>query len=206
MENFDLMARDFDTDKRIIRAKVIANEIRGHILAGGKSAIEFGCGTGLVGLQLADCFKTLLLIDSSVEMVCQVERKLEGLNNPAVSTLCCDLLEDVPENLRVDFIFSSLVLHHIPDTKAILRRFHAMLNDGGHLLIVDIGEDDGSFHAKYPDFDGHDGFSHFALTELALKAGFSLVNIETFYHDSKVFNGMESPYSLFILDAAKGGA
>jgi len=206
VENFDLMAKDFDTDKRTARAKAIADEIRRHILAGRKSAIEFGCGTGLVGLQLVDSFKTLLLIDSSVEMVRQVERKLEGLNHPAVSTLCYDLLKNAPKNLRADYIFSSLVLHHITDTEAILHRFYAMLNNGGHLLIVDIDEDDGSFHAKYPDFDGYNGFNHSFLKELALKAGFSNVNIEAFYYDSKVYNGKESPYSLFILDAVKGDA
>ena len=204
MENFDLMAKDFDTDKRTSRAKVIADEIRKHVSAGEKSAIEFGCGTGLVGLQLADCFKTLLLIDTSVEMVRQVEQKIQKLSNPAISTLCCDLLKDTSKNLRSDYIFSSLVLHHIIDTEVILRRFHAMLNDGGHLLIVDIDEDiDGCFHAKYSDFDGCDGFSHSLLKALALKAGFSNVNIETFHHDSKVFNGEENPYSLFILDAKK---
>ena len=203
MENFDLMAKDFDTNKRTDRAKVIADEIRRHILADEKSAMEFGCGTGLVGLQLADCFKTLLLLDSSVEMVHQVELKLERLNNPAISTLCCDLLNGAPQNLRADYIFSSLVLHHIVDTEAILRCFHSILNDEGHLLIVDIDKDDGSFHAKYPDFEGHDGFNHSALRSSTLSTGFSNVKIETFYHDSKTFNGKESPYSLFILDAIK---
>ena len=71
MENFDLMAKDYDTDKRADRATVIADEIRRHVGAGKGSAIEFGCGTGLVGLQLADDFAELTLLDSSVEMVRQ---------------------------------------------------------------------------------------------------------------------------------------
>ena len=203
MENFDLMAKDYDTDKRADRAMVIADEIRRHIGAGKGTAIEFGCGTGLVGLQLANDFAELTLLDSSVEMVRQATTKLEALSHPAVSALCYDLLEDVPERMAADYIFSSLVLHHIKDTTDIFRRFHRILNDGGRLLIVDLDEEDGGFHAKYPDFEGHNGFNHRALADIAEAAGFREVTIKTFYRDRKVFMGKESPYSLFILDAVK---
>lgn len=206
MENFDAMAKDFDTDRRIHRAKTISDKIRSYIVGGcKKSAMEYGCGTGLIGLQLTDDFSTLLLLDSSVEMINQVEQKLEKLGNPMVSAICCDLMEvtNMDELLKVDYIFSSLVLHHIQDTETALRHFYDLLNDGGHLLIVDINAEDGSFHAKYPDFDGHNGFEHEKLIGLTQKVGFKSASIETFYHDSKVHRGKESLYSLFILDAVK---
>jgi len=199
MENFNAMAAGYDTDTRIRRAKIIADKIREHIEpATKKFAIEYGCGTGLVGLYLLDCFDTLLFVDSSPEMLEQIKQK-----NPAALTLCADLMENTPPNMKVDYIFSSLVLHHIKDTEYALHCFYDMLNDGGKLLIVDIDEEDGSFHAKYPDFDGHNGFSHSYLSEWALKVGFKTATIETFYHDVKIFKGNESPYSLFILDAVK---
>ena len=199
MENFDAMAVGYDTDNRIRRAKIIADKINKHIEAGPKkSALEYGCGTGLVGLYLMDDFESLLFVDSSPEMLNQVRQK-----SPAALTLSADLMENVPKNLKVDCIFSSLVLHHIKNTEYALRRFYDMLNDGGHLLIVDVDEEDGSFHAKYPEFDGHNGFAHSYLNGLALKVGFKTTNIETFYRDIKVFNGNENPYSLFILNAVK---
>jgi len=199
MENFNAMAVDYDTDNRIRRAKIIANKIREHIEAEPKkSALEYGCGTGLVGLNLMNDFETLLFVDSSPEMLNQVRQK-----RPAALTLCADLMENAPTNLKVDCIFSSLVLHHIKNTEYALRHFYDMLNDGGHLLIVDVDEEDGSFHAKYPDFDGHNGFAHSYLNKLALKVGFKKATIKTFYHEVKVFNGNESPYSLFILNAVK---
>ena len=204
MENFDAMAKGFDTDKRISRAKIVADEIRSHISSGHKkTAIEYGCGTGLVGLQLVDDFESLLLIDSSIEMINQVEQKLDEINNAAVTALCCDLMEGVPRKLQADYIFSSLVLHHIKDTEDALRCFYNLLSDGGHLLIVDVDEEDGSFHAKYPGFDGHNGFGHSALINLALKVGFVAADVKTFFHDTKVYDGRENPYSLFILDAKK---
>ena len=173
MENFDLMAKDYDTEKRADRATVIADEIRRRVDAKKGSAIEFGCGTGLVGLQLANDFAELTLLDSSVEMVRQATTKLEALSHPAVSALCYDLLEDVPERMAADYIFSSLVLHHIKDTTDIFRRFHRILNDGGRLLIVDLDEEDGGFHAKYPDFEGHNGFNTGCWQTLRRLPGFA---------------------------------
>lgn len=204
MENFDEMSKGFDTDRRIRRAEIIADKIRRHIIADkSKYAIEYGCGTGLIGFKLADDFKSLLFVDSSRGMISQVEQKIKDLGNTNASALCCDLMEHTTKELRADYIFSSLVLHHIIDTEHALSRFYETLSDDGHLLIVDVDEEDGSFHAKYPDFDGHNGFNHDILINLALKAGFKAATAKTFFHDSKIFNGKENPYSLFILDAAK---
>jgi len=204
MDNFDAMAKEFDTGRRIKRAKIIAEKIRTHIKDGhNKDAIEYGSGTGLVGFQLANDFRSLLLIDSSTEMICQIEQKLSQLGNPSVSALRCDFMEAVPQGLQADYVFSSLVLHHIQDTEDIMTRFYSILRDGGHLIIVDIDQEDGSFHAKYPDFDGHNGFEQAFLVDLAEKIGFVKTEIQTFYRDSKIAQGKEAPYSLFIFDAMR---
>ena len=43
MENFDAMAKGFDTDRRINRAKITSDKIRTHTAEGHKkSAIEYG--------------------------------------------------------------------------------------------------------------------------------------------------------------------
>ena len=204
MENFDLRAKDYDTDKRLKRAKAVADEIREHIVDGHrKSAIEYGCGTGLVGIQLVHEFKTLLFVDSSMGMIERVNQKLNELKNPAASALCCDFMNHIPQGLQADYIFSSLVLHHIKDTEKILKRLHNALCSGGHLLIVDVDKEDGSFHAKYPDFDGHNGFDQDFLAKLAVNTGFAEVKSQTFYHGSKTVDERDAAYSLFILDAKK---
>jgi len=204
VEDFNSMAENFDTKRRMDRAKIIADKIQTHVVDGHKkSAIEYGCGTGLVGLQLGNIFHKLLLVDSSVEMIKQVEQKLATAKIHTVSALCLDFMDDIPKGVQADYIFSSLVIHHIMDTEEVFRRLHSILKDDGHFLMVDLDKEDGSFHAKYPDFDGHNGFEHSALTAIATKAGFSNIEIETFYHDTKTFIRKESPYSLFILDATK---
>ena len=204
MENFDLMAKDFDTAERIKRAKAIAGEIRLHVHDGDKkSAIEYGCGTGLVGFQLIDDFREILFVDSSSGMIEQVRQKLSDLEKRTDCAICCDFMTDVPKNIKADYVFSSLVLHHIRDIEIILTRFYDLLHKSGHLLIVDLDADDGSFHAKYPDFDGHNGFEQLNLIEIAKKVGFDKVEAKSFYFDKKKIKGREVPYSLFILDAEK---
>jgi len=204
MENFDTMAKDFDTDRRAKRAEVISDEIRSHIIDGHtKTALEYGCGTGLVGCRLINDFNSILFVDSSPEMIDQVKQKLLHLKRPAETAICGDFITEPPQNLSVDYVFSSLALHHIKDTKTILSRLYSVLRSGGHLLIVDINTDDGSFHAQYPDFDGHNGFDQSFLIDLAVKTRFREADAKTFYNGSKTFNGKDSAYSLFILDAMK---
>ena len=202
MEDFDTMAKDFDTDRRQNRAQTLADRLRPYV-GPNKTGLEFGCGTGLVGLAMADCFASLLLVDSSAGMIAQVEQKLARLQNPNISALCCDLLTDPPEGLAVDVIFMSLVLHHIADTAAAFARFHSLLKPGGCLLVVDLDTDiDGGFHRKYPDFTGHNGFARDELICLAKQAGFAATT-QDMYTDYKMTDGTERAYTLFLLVAKK---
>ena len=204
MEYFDLMAKEYDTDARMQRAKAIADEIRSHIAGGpAKTALEFGCGTGLVGLRLLDDFQSIRFVDSSPEMIEQVRRKLLALKKPTDAAICRDVMTGPPRDVSVDCVFSALVLHHIQDTKTILSRLYHMLRQDGRLLIVDINTDGGNFHINHPGFDGHNGFDQSALIALALEAGFRTVKANTFYHGSKMAKEEEKPYSFFILDAMR---
>jgi len=204
VENFDSMAKDFDTNQRAERAKIIADKIRVHILNSEiKTAIEYGCGTGLVGIELAPSFQSLLLIDSSQEMINQVSKKISDLHLDNTSTICHDLMISKDLTQKVDCIFMSLVLHHIIDTETIITRMKDLINEGGHLIIVDLNEDDGSFHAKYPDFNGHNGFNQTELINLIKRVGFSQTENETFYYGNKEYQNKRSQYSLFIIDAKK---
>ena len=63
---FEMMADKYDTPERIEIAKIIADAIIGFLInTEDKNAIDFGCGTGLVGMNLMKYFKSLLFLDSS---------------------------------------------------------------------------------------------------------------------------------------------
>lgn len=60
------MANRYDNDERIHTAKLASNTIREYLVdAENKSAIDFGCGTGLVGMNLVNEFHSLLFLDTS---------------------------------------------------------------------------------------------------------------------------------------------
>jgi len=202
--SFDDYAKTWDTDKRINRAKKIANEIRNSIDSDiDCSAMEFGCGTGLVSFNLYDKLKKITLIDSSNGMLDILKSKINEckVNNMVIS--CPDILEENSLDMKFDVIYNSMVLHHINDTEAIIKKFYELLNKDGYLCIVDLDEEDGSFHKKYTDFDGHNGFNQEKLKSILLKIGFDDIESNTFYYDEKIIDGQKINYSLFLMKARK---
>ena len=118
-------------------------------------------------------------------------------------TSCVDLLSENLLHMKFDVIYNSMVLHHIHDTEAIIKKFYKLLNKDGQLYIVDLDEEDGSFHKKYQEFDGHNGFNQEKLKRILLSAGFSGVESNTFYYDEKIIEGKKINYSLFLMKARK---
>lgn len=157
MENnvFEQMAKRYDTDERIDLAKVIVKEVRPELLnSKSKSLIDYGSGTGLISLDLSDLVDSILLVDSSEQMLEVAKAKIshKGITNTKV--LYSDFTQETPE-LKADIILMSLVLLHIPDTKKILQELFNILNNGGKLIIIDFDKNDKINHPKV-----HNGFSH----------------------------------------------
>jgi len=201
MSDFDSLAKDYDTDRRIKRAIFFSDELRLHITEGhNKAALEYGCGTGLVGFNLIPDFQLIIFVDSSAQMIKQVNQKLLSLGNTSSFAICRDFVADIPKDLKVDYIFTSLVLHHIEDTKTILLRFYNILSDKGHLLIIDkngINMGDGILRPSTLDPDEYDGFDQSAMADLAREIGFVTVETKSLNYDSTDGKGF------FILDAIK---
>ncbi len=201
--SFDQYALQWDSERRIQRAKCIAEEMTKKFKQKTyKKALEFGCGTALVGFNLKDRFENLLLIDSSAGMVEIANHKIINSEASHVHAIQMDLLDEkIEENFQM--IFSSMVFHHINDTDKILSKLYAILEPEGEICIVDIDEEDGHFHDDYPGFDGHNGFNHESLKAKFESAGFKNIKMENFYHDFKQSKDKAIPYSLFILWATK---
>lgn len=202
--SFDEYAKNWDTDIRIKRAKVVSSEIIKSIdIKDNSSAMEFGCGTGLISFNIYDRFKSITLIDSSHGMIDIVKDKIAKYEITNMTPYKIDILNEKVQSKSFDVIFSSMVLHHIDDTFKIIRKFYELLNTAGTLCIVDLDKEDGSFHKNEPDFKGHNGFDQEELKNILIKAGFKDVEINTFYEDKKVLDDKEIDYSLFLLKARK---
>ena len=202
--SFDNYAKTWDTDERINRAKIVANEISNSIAINKNySAMEFGCGTGLVSFNIYDKFKSITLVDSSRGMIDILESKIDKykINNMAPYHL--DILSGNAIDMKFDVIYNSMVLHHIQDTEGIIKTFYELLNKDGYLCIVDLDEEDGSFHKKYPDYDGHNGFNQEDLKSILIDAGFKDIESNTFFYGEKNIEDQKVNYSLFLMKARK---
>lgn len=200
---FDDYAKKWDTDRRINRAKIIAEEIANSIdINKGCSAMEFGCGTGLISFNLVEKFENITLIDSSRSMIDVVKEKIEKYEVDNMKPYALDIFdEEIIE--KFDVIYTSMVLHHIQDISGLANKFYTLLNDGGQVIIVDLDKEDGSFHKNEPGFNGHNGFEQEELKDILSKQGFKNINSKSFYYDEKKIDDEKVKYSLFIMKAQK---
>ncbi len=196
-DKFEIIADRYDTPERIQIAKVSSDAIREYVVdAKSKNAIDFGCGTGLVGMNLRNDFNSMLFLDTSQNMIHQIEQKISNSNIQNAATLCFDFEKDSLSDLHADYIFMVQVLLHIKDFELVLSRLYETLEENGHLIIVDFDKNE-----KIASDMVHNGFEQAELTDVMTKIGYKGIQSKTIYSGSKIFMGQDA--SLFVLDSHK---
>lgn len=196
-DKFEMIAETYDTPGRIEIAKVASDAIRKYLVdTKNKNAIDFGCGTGLVGMNLLNEFNSMLFLDTSPNMIHQIKQKIADSSIQHADTLCFDIEKESLSNVHADYIFMTQVLLHIHDIELLLSRLFDVLNEGGHLLIVDFDKNE----KVVSDFV-HNGFHIAELSDLMTRIGYKDIQSEIFYTGNKIFMGQDA--SMFILDSRK---
>ena len=178
VNRFDERAATWDDDPaHVERAQVVARAIRDTLpLDPSVRLLEYGAGTGLVSQALRDTVGPITVADTSAGMRKVMEGKVAA--GVIADARVWDLdLASAPlpaSEERFDLIVTVLALHHLPRLEPVLSNFARLLAEGGHLAIVDLDEEDGTFHGD--GFDGHHGFDHGALADDLRKAGFTEVS------------------------------
>lgn len=215
--NFDEAARNWDSEeRRVVRAKAVAERLVPVLEPSrGKNAMDFGCGTGLLGFFLRDFFAGIDLVDPSEGMIEVLRGKIEadderrrssGAAPGAAMRPLRGTLESMPDRLGpYDAVFSMLALHHIRDTEGTLRGLRSVLAPGGLLALVDLDTEDGSYHLEYDDFSGYNGFDRGALSALAEDAGFAKPAFQTIYVERRNRGEGIKEYPLFVMSASAAG-
>lgn len=201
--NFDLEAKSWDDDKRVTRAKLISEEIDRWLEDKiNNNAMEFGCGTGLITLNLKNKFKNIMMIDNSAGMIEEVNKKIKNQNVNNIRTWCGDI-DKIDDKNKYDVIYTSMTLHHIVNISKVLEKLHSLLSLEGELYIVDLVEEDGTFHSSEKGFEGHNGFNQNNLIETLKNIGFKDIRNKVFYKGSKSIEERNVDYELFIMVARK---
>lgn len=206
MSDFDEKARDWDTPKNIERAENIAEAIREQVsLDSDMSALDYGCGTGLLSFNLYKELGPITLADNSEGMLQVLREKINDRSVENMEPINLNLSTDPLPDLHFDLIYTMMTLHHIPDTGQILSQFYELLNPGGTLCVADLDKEDGSFHGHDVE-NVHRGFDREELANLAESIGFSGIEFTTAYQmDREIEDGSTRQFPIFLMVATKNG-
>ncbi len=187
---FDAAAKDWDKNHtRITMATKITSQIIKNIpLQNEHTVMDFGCGTGLVGLNIAPLVGKLIGADLSSEMLQSFEAKAKEQELENVHTMQLAESADFGEH-KFDAIVSAMTMHHVKEPHDIFAKFAACIKTGGFVGIADLAKEDGSFHS---DNTGvyHFGFSENEFEEFFTKNGFEKPTIT-------VAHTIEKPHANF---------
>ncbi|NMQ18331.1 class I SAM-dependent methyltransferase [Candidatus Competibacter phosphatis] len=201
--DFDEKAQEWDNDPvKLERAAAVAAAIRNRVrLSPDLSALEYGCGTGLLSFALYRELGSITLADSSAGMLAVLREKIAASGTDHLRPMRLDLTVDPLPAERYDLIYTLMTLHHVSDVDRILRDFHALLRPDGALCIADLDREDGSFHGA--GFDGHHGFEREALRDRLARAGFGEIQFDTCYMMRKPQGEGAREYPVFLAVARK---
>ncbi len=192
--SFDERAATWDEDPaKVERSAVVADAIIATVpLSSGTRMLEYGAGTGLVTQALRDHVGPVTLADSSEGMRAVLQAKIDAGTLTVARIWALDLATEAPPHEQFDLIVTVMALHHIADLARVLASFAALLAPGGHLCIVDLDHEDGSFHGE--GFAGHNGFRRPELADHLAAAGFGEVTFQDCHE--MVRDG--APYTVFL--------
>lgn len=197
---FDAIAAQWDdSPMRSRMAKAVADAIAAAVpLEPHWRALEYGCGTGLVGLRLLPDLGHLLETDLSPGMLAVLGEKAAAAGMRNISTQVLDLTSSPPPAERFDLIFSSMTMHHIPDVGGLLRTFHSMLVPGGWVALADLDAEDGTFHDPGVPGVAHHGFDRRTVEEWLRVAGFTGGSVRTAHTVERERDGAQRRYPIFL--------
>lgn len=189
--DFNHKAETFDSPKNIFLANLVCQAVEKQIdLLSDKEILDFGGGTGLLALPLANQAKFVTLVDISEKMLGQARLKAEQQDIKNIQFLEQDLLKS-PLEQEFDLIVVCRVLHHMPDLDATLSLFHQYLRKDGQLLLADFTKIEANHH----------GFDLAELEKQLIDHGFSSVHSQILYSAEDLFRGNYS--ELFLTVAQK---
>ena len=135
--------------------------------------LDFGAGTGLLGLNFINEVKHVIFEDVSKGMLDYLQYKLDTqeLKN---YTIFNGVMEDYNSKEKVDLIMAGMVLHHVEDLKSLFSKFLEMLKPKGYICITDLKKDAPMFNIgvhKHHHVMPHRGFIPEELCENIKKWG-----------------------------------
>ena len=194
--HFDTAARDWDQRPMSLQLAAVPERLLAQLpLQASDHVLDFGAGTGLLSVPIAPKVAQVTALDMSAAMLQVLDEK--GFAN--ITPLQQDIFAGLPGQYHA--VVSCMALHHVADTAALLRAFAAALHPGGRIALVDLYQEDGSFHGdNQAKGVQHFGFAPEALQALAEQAG--LMDI-AFSEILRLQHSNGRGYPLFLMTGRK---
>jgi|WetSurMetagenome_2_1015567.scaffolds.fasta_scaffold34078_2 ubiquinone/menaquinone biosynthesis C-methylase UbiE len=178
--DFNAVAATWDENPgRVKMAHDVAGAIAKTIpLRPDMDVLDFGCGTGLLTLQLQPLVRTITGVDSSQGMldVLHAKCKSQGVKN--VTTRLADLDNGDKLDGQYDLVVSSMTFHHLRNVQPVLAQFFRIMKPSGRIAIADLDSDEGKFHESNEGVF-HFGFDRCVMQKTIESAGFLSVRNQT---------------------------
>ncbi len=159
---------------------------------------DFGCGTGVLSISLAQWARKVTAIDHSAAALAKAREraKREGVEN--IEFLREDLHDLSLPTGKQDLVVLSQSLHHTETPDAVLQEAARILKKGGRIVVLELMPHDEKWVV---DRLGHRhlGFSPEPLELQLQRSGFGQIRCETHARDAS------SPFRVFLLTGVKGG-
>ena len=201
-DDFAHRAADWDAPAKIKMTEIFVAEVFKHISPEETwKGLEIGAGTGLVGLQILPFIDSIVFEDTSEAMLEVLKSKIK--DDEKAEIVHGEIFEF--QNKDIDFAFSCMAFHHIPEIEKALAHLHNILKPGAFIAIGDLMPENGSFHSFEPI--PHKGFDTDLLSRKFEEAGFEVHVCKKY--DTLVRErtpGVFSNYDQFILIAKNNGS
>jgi len=203
--NFDKDAATWDDIPRRVKLVAdIAQAIAGEInLTPSMDVLDFGCGTGLLTMQLQPFVHSITGVDNSLGMLDVLNAKIKDQKTTNVKTRYLDIDKGGVLEGSYNLITSSMTFHHIKKIRPVLDQFYNILLPGGCLCIADLDVDDGQFHEN-SDGVFHNGFDRESLSNVFSAAGFRNIKCQTAARVTKpVQGGGNREFTIFLITGCR---
>jgi C_GCAxxG_C_C family probable redox protein len=194
VNHFDQSAANWDNEpRRIELMKSIGEAILREVHPTQEmDVLDYGCGTGLVGLFLLPHVRSVTGADSSSGMLDVLRTKIAKGGVNGMTTKELDLEKQPIPQERFHMIVSSMVMHHVANLERVLLAFHEMLSPDGVLCIADLDAEPDVFHSAEAAVSvHHHGFDRSDFKERLEAAGFTNLTISTAHVVQKPIAGGE---------------
>jgi len=197
---FDKAAATWDEQPvRVLLARSIASVIQQHTpIDDTMTVLDFGCGTGLITLELQPFAQRIIGLDNSASMLAELEKKIQARNLTNVETLHLDIAQNNRTDVQADLIVSAMAFHHVENVRDALEALTNMLKPGGRIAIADLDTEDGSFHEDNAGIH-HFGFDRAWFQEQLTDLGFADIQDVTAYQVERNRPDGDRVYPVFLI-------